>query len=243
MATLRKLHIANSGGRNAVIVASSKSPEKSVILGKAGKPAEFRRYVAGGRESLHEDLVVRLGTQDYSAELISADPEIDFDLVGRTIDQTQSLLLDSSGEPMKTAPKAVEITFDASGEEVSRRDPVEVAATVNDALPVRWAGKKVPKTDLVRKFAIKRTLQLRHIDGVTFDFLFAMAEELQRENVAVLLGAGDDGKQPLIMQLNGTPYRGFLEGRVKDKDYMLLLHLSNMELKAPASSKAVTSDE
>ena len=231
MSTLRKLHISNSAGRNAIIVASSKSAAKDIIIGKAGKPAEFRRYIAAGRESLHEELVAKLGKEDYSANLLEADPEIDFELVGRTIDLTQSLLLDSTGEPVKSSPKAVEITLDPTGQEVSRRDPVETAATVNDALPVRWVGKKIPKSDLVRKFAIKRTMQLRHIDGVTFDFLFGMAEELEKEKVVVLLGAGEDGKQPLILQLNGTPYRGFLEGRVKDKEYILLLHLSNMELK------------
>jgi hypothetical protein len=144
--------------------------------------------------------------------------------------------------PLKGSPKPVEITIDASGKEVSRRDPVEVAATVNDALPVRWVGKRIPKADLVRKFAVKRTMQLRHVDGVTYDFLFGMAEELEKDNVVVLLGAGDDGKQPLILQLNGTPYRGFLEGRTKEKDYILLLHLSNMELKKPVATKESSDD-
>ena len=242
MTTFRKLHVANSAGRNAIIVASSSSVSSKVVIGKEGKPAEFRRYVSGGKESLHEDLVTKLGKDDYSAELIASDPEIDLELVGRTIDATQSLLLDSKGVPLKGSPKPVEITLDATGKEVSRRDPVEVAATVNDALPVRWVGKRIPKSDLVRKFAVKRTMQLRHVDGVTYDFLFDMAQELEKDQVVVLLGAGDDGKQPLILQMNGTPYRGFLEGRTKGKDYILLLHLSNMELKRPAASKESTDE-
>ena len=242
MTTLRKLHVANSAGRNAIIVASSVSAENKVVIGKEGKPAEFRRYVAGGKDSLHEDLVAKLGKDDYSAELIAGDPELDLELVGRTIDATQSLLLDSKGVPLKGSPKPVEITLDPAGQEVSRRDPVEVAATVNDALPVRWVGKRIPKSELVRKFSIKRTMQLRHVDGVTYDFLFGMAEELEKDKVVVLLGAGEDGKQPLILQMNGTPYRGFLEGRTNDKDYILLLHLSNMEMKKPAVTKE-SSDE
>jgi hypothetical protein len=40
------------------------------------------------------------------------------------------------------------------------------------------------------------------------------------------------------MQVNGTPYRGFLEGRIDGENYILLLHLSNMELKLPATTKA-----
>lgn len=234
---LRKLHVSNSSGRNAIIVASSSKSDNKVLIGKEGKPAEFRRLVAAGNGSLHEDLIVKFGREDYSAELISADPEIDLEIVGRTIDATQSLLLDSKGVPLKGSPKPIEVTLDPAGNEVSRRDPVEVASTVNDLLPIRWVGKKIPKTDLVRKFSVKRTMQLRHVDGVTYDFLFGMAEELAREKVVVLLGAGEDGKQPLILQLNGTPYRGFLEGRINGEEYALLLHLSNMELKKPAVSQ------
>ena len=92
----------------------------------------------------------------------------------------------------------------------------------------------MPKRDVVRKFTFRRSMQLQHVDGVTFDFLYAMAKELADEDVMVLLGAGASGKEPLIMQLNGAPYRGFLEGRVKDDEFILLLHLSNMELKRPA---------
>ena len=58
-----------------------------------------------------------------------------------------------------------------------------------------------------------------------------MAKELHDESVMVLIGAGKTGKDPLIFQANGMPYRGFLEGRVDGKKYQLLLHLSNMELK------------
>lgn len=242
MTTLRKLHVANSAGRNAIIVASSITAANKVVVGKEGKPAEFRRYVAGGKGSLHEDLVSKLGKEDYSADLIAGDPELDLELVGRTIDATQSLLLDSKGIPLRGSPKPIEITLDASGKEVSRRDPVEVAATVNDALPVRWVGKRIPKSELVRKFSIKRTMQLRHVDGVTYDFLFGMAEELEKDKVVVLLGAGEDGKQPLILQMNGTPFRGFLEGRTNGKDYILLLHLSNMEMKKPAVTKETTDE-
>ena len=93
----------------------------------------------------------------------------------------------------------------------------------------------MPRSDLVRKFAIKRTMQLRHVDGVTFDFLFSIAKELDEKDSVMLLGAGDGGKAPLILQANGSGYRGFLEGRIKGDEFLLLLHLSNMELKKPAA--------
>ena len=47
---------------------------------------------------------------------------------------------------------------------------------------------------------------------------------------------GSKGRDPLIFQENGSPYRGFLEGRVDGQKYKLLLHLSNLELRAPGAA-------
>jgi len=64
-----------------------------------------------------------------------------------------------------------------------------------------------------------------------------MAKELAEGGELMLLGGGKSGKQPLVFRRGSTPYRGFLEGRVKGDEYMLLLHLSNAELKTPTAAK------
>ena len=55
--------------------------------------------------------------------------------------------------------------------------------------------------------------------------------KLNEENSLMMVGAGKNGKEPLVFQDGGKTYRAFLEGRVKDNTYVLLLHLSNLELK------------
>jgi len=75
------------------------------------------------------------------------------------------------------------------------------------------------------------------VNGLTYDFLFAMAKELHEANSLLLLGAGKDGKQPLIFRRGSIPYRAFLEGRVDGERYTLILHLSNMELKPRKASQ------
>jgi hypothetical protein len=232
VATLRRIHISNAEQRNAVIVASSAKAAQGPVLGVNAEVATFRRFIAAGSGRLDEDLRSEHG-DDYATELVSGDIEVDFDNVGRFIEGTQSVLLSGDGEPLFSAPRVMEITFNPEGEETERREPVEVASTVNDAIPLRWTGKKMPKSEVVRNFAFRRSLQLQHVDGVTFDFLFSMAKELSDEDSMVLLGAGSSGKDPIVMQVNGSPYRGFLEGRVEGDKYLLLLHLSNMELKKP----------
>ena len=240
---MRKIHIANAASRNAVVTGVPVTTDFEINMGKDGKSATFKRFVAAGENKLDADLFTEF-KGEYSKALIESDPEIDFDSVGRFIESTQSVFLSSQGEPLFAAPSVVEVTLDPSGAEISRKAPVEIAPTMHETIPLRWTGKKMPKGDVVRKFLFKRTMQLMHNDGVTFDFLHAMAKELHEENSMVLLAAGANGKDPVILQVNGTPYRGFLEGRIEGDKFILLLHLSNMELKKPVLvAKSEGSDE
>ena len=227
-----RMHVANSGARDATVIATSSRPAAGPTAGKEGKPVVFRRYVTAGAGKLHEDLALELG-DDYAQALIDGDPEVDFNAVGRYIEGTQGILIGSQGEPLYCAPQVWEITYAPDGSETDRRAPVDVAPTVNEPTPLAWTGRKMPKGEMLHRFAVRRTLQLQHVDGVTFDFLFGMAKELADDGSVVLLGSGPDGKGPLVLQFNGVSYRGFLEGRVDGERYLLLLHLSNMELKRP----------
>jgi hypothetical protein len=46
-----------------------------------------------------------------------------------------------------------------------------------------------------------------------------------------MVGAGPKGNEPLVFQDGGRTYRAYLEGRVQGGAYLLLLHLTNLELK------------
>ena len=229
-----KIHISNATNRDATVVATSSPASKGTIASKNGKPVSFQRYVAAGEGKLNEDLVKILGDA-YSQQLIDADPEIDIEMVGRTIDGTNTLLLDIDNQPLYCAPEIMEIIYGPDGKEVERRTPVEIAPNVNEDVPVKWTGKLIPRTELLRKYGIKRTMQLRHVDGVTYDFLYAIAKDLDEKDSVMLLAGGEGGKGPLVLQSNGSPYRGFLDGRIQGDKFLLLLHLSAMELKKPVA--------
>lgn len=239
--TLQRIHLANAAGRDATLLAVSTSPKPGHRSAKNGTPVIFRRYVSAGEMLSDADLQERFGGV-YDTHLIDGDPEIDMEIVGRYVAGTQAVLVGSNGEPLHCAPQIIEIVFAPDGSESDRRVPKDTPSNINDSVPVAWTGRLMSKVDMVRRFAVKRTVQIRHVDGVTFDFNYAMAKELADKDSVILVGAGDKGKDPLLFQLNGTPYRGFLEGRVDGDRYQLLLHLSNMELKRPASKKPEESD-
>lgn len=229
---MRSIHLANQKSRDATVAFATRATAPTPALGVPGQKLTFRRYLAASATGLHAELTASHGT-DYAQALVDGDPEIDFEQVGRTIADTQTVYLSDAGEVLYVSPKTVEVLFDTHGKEKERRDPVDAISNCNDESPLAWTGRKLSKSDAVRKFAFRRTVQLQHVDGLTFDFLFGMAQDLAKEDVLVMLGGGTKGKSPLIFQDNGKPYRGFLEGRVDGERYKLMLHLSDMELKVP----------
>ena len=162
--------------------------------------------------------------------------------MGRRITTTHTVYLSGAGDVLHAPPEVVELLLDPFGEERERRTPTELEANVNDAMPIRWRRRRMPRTELVRRFVIKRTLQVHHDSGITYDYLYKMAKELDEADAVVLLGAGEKGRDPLRFAQNGSPYQAFLEGRVDGPRYKLLMHLSDMELK-PLPTKPSEGDE
>ena len=229
---MRKLHVMNAAARDALIQVATLAPGPAPALGAEGKKVSFRRFLAATEEGSHHRMQVRFG-DDYGQALVAGDPEVDLERIGRRISATDTVYLASNGEVLQATPQVVEDIFGHDGSEKLRRVPEDSPANVAEELPVRWTGRKMKRREAVRKFAFKRTMQLRHVDGLTYDFLYAMAKELHEGDQMVLLGAGPDGKAPLIFSTNGLSFRGFLEGRVDGPRYQLLLHLSNLELRRP----------
>jgi hypothetical protein len=97
---------------------------------------------------------------------------------------------------------------------------------------------KMKRGEVARKFVFARSLQVQHLDGLTYDYLYAMAKDLHDADEVVYVGSGAKGRDPLVFQANGTPWRAFLEGRTDGPRYQLLMHLSNLELKLPVVAKA-----
>lgn len=231
---MTSIHLTNAKGRDATVGFSTVKALPSPKLGLLGATVMFRRYVAASENGMDVALKARFGG-DYAKQLVEQDPEVDLERVGRLVEQTQTVFLDGDGKVMYADPKFIELVLNADGTEKERRDPVDAVANVNAEMPVRWTGRKVPIKDAVRRFSFRRSLQLQHVDGLTFDYLYEMAKSLEDSNALMLIGTGEKGSGSMIFQANGRQYRGFLEGRTKGKSYKLMLHLSDMELKKPVA--------
>lgn len=227
------INLSDERGLDARVEASSTRPRVQVrYVDVANEPVETRRVLRG---TVDHDLATLLtqASGDIASvgdALLEGDPEVDIERFGAFLTDTARVFINADGEVCRVVHRE-EIVRTPDGEERERRPVQTVESNVATETALRWTGTRVAKTDAVRRFVFMRTLQLAHVNGLTYDFLFQMAKDLAEADALLLLGAGPAGKDPLIFQRRGRPYRGFLEGRVDGEAYMLLLHLSNLELK------------
>lgn len=168
-------------------------------------------------------------SQDFSTDEIMNDQDIDMELIGKKIDKTETIYLDSKHNIQNSPPTTIHMITTPNGKS-KKVDIIDTQANTNTQYPLRPI-KTISIKDTTTKYVFSKTIQLIHTNGLTFDFLFSIAKQLHSTKTIQILGAGELGNQPIIFQTNGKKYRGFLEGRINKKQYKLLLHLSDLEIK------------
>ena len=87
---VNSIHIANAKGRDATVGLASVKADPSPKMGLPGVKIAFRRYLATSEAGSDEAMKAKLGS-DYAEALIKGDPEVALELVGRMIEQTQTV--------------------------------------------------------------------------------------------------------------------------------------------------------
>ena len=229
---MRKIHIANEKKRDAEIgfeLKSVKKKTRQVLI--SGEEKVNVRLLRSTKTTDIEHIAAKFDDANQLAEkIISEDPEIDIESFGMVIEKTKKIYLDSEAQ-VAYSIKLEEVVKNPDGTEKERKSLVKAEANVSSDFPVRWTGKLISKAKAVKMFAFSRKYQLKHTNGLTYDFLFDMAKKLHESKSLMLVGAGVKGMEPLIFSNGGLPYRAFLDGRVDGDKYMLILQLTNLELK------------
>ncbi len=227
----RYIHIADAKGRDAEIIFNSRPKKPTVkLVTEKGEEVQSLRVLKGAINNSFEGMSKSIGEGEAIAQaMITSDPEIDLNITGRFINGSSRVYIDKDLKPVSRITKK-EIVHNPDGSVKEERVPKELLANILSEIAVK-PGKLFPKKDMYNKLVFAKKYQLHHINGLTFDFLFEMAKELHDKESLMMLGGGAKGNEPLVFQDGGKTYRAFLEGRVKDNTYVLLLHLSNLELK------------
>lgn len=232
---IRYIKIEDENKRDAEITFKSVTQKNKVYLAlENGKKPINKKVIKSSKDFTLENLIGKTepSQEDYdnfSEKLLSNDKEIDFELFGKFIDKTDRIYIDKNLNPVYNV-ELTEKVFDPDGNLKEERTPNYLYSNISGESVLKWTGKYIAKNKLYNKVVLSSKYQIKHINGLTFDFLFNIAKALQDRSSFMILGGGK-GNEPIIFNDGGKPYRGFLEGKVKDNSYCLILHLSNQEYK------------
>jgi hypothetical protein len=241
---IRYIKLANDKKRDAEITFRSLNPKPAVTMVlESGEAVSNKRAVKGTSDTSTKTLLGKYDEKpkegvDFemqlavrlSEDLINSDPEIDIELSGKFIDDISRVYINEDEKPVFKVKK-VEKIFSPKAELKEEREPKYNESNITGESIVSWTGKLMPKSKVYNKLVFNKKYQLKHVNGLTYDFLFDMAKQLADKDALMMLGGGASGKEPLVMNDGGKPYRAFLEGRVKGEKYCLILHLTDQELK------------
>lgn len=237
---MANINLTDPRKRDAVVKAESISARHRVrYVGPKGGASYTRKILKSTVDHDYDSLLAQAkGDPEKLAKmLIKSDIDVEMEVFGRFLFNVSRVYIDAD-EKVTYRIQQNEIIYTPEGKFKERRQRERAEANVDSEIPLSWTGKKIDKDEAIRRYVFSSKLQIIHINGLTYDFLYGMAKELHELNSLMLLGGGKKGKSPLVFRRGSTPYRGFLEGRIKGDSYILLLHLSNAELKSPAPLKS-----
>ena len=233
------VNLTDSRSRDAVVKAETTGVAEEVrYVDNQGQSAHNRKILKATIDHDYDTLVAKHAgdAEALGKALIDADPEVDMEKCGLFLWGVSKVFVNSSDGIVYRIEQS-EIVRDPSGKVKEERARERAEANIDTEIPLTWTCVKIAKDEAVRRFVFSSKLQIVHVNGLTYDFLYGMAKELAEENTLMMVGGGSKGRDPLVFRRGSVPYRGFLEGRVEGDKYILLLHLSNLELKVPEETK------
>ena len=141
---MRAIHLSNDKKRDAQVGFEAKSADAKLFFRTAdGGNTVNERYLKFTAATSPEALTAKYG--DLTEALISGDPEIDFEKVGKKLSGLKKVYLASDGKVAHSVTLTEHIYL-PDGTEKGTRPVVQTPANIAlDELPLRWTGKLVPK--------------------------------------------------------------------------------------------------
>ena len=234
-----EINISNDVGRDAIVnMESVRVPLRVRWLDSKNRQARSIRVLKSTIEHDLEALVSQMEDIEHVGQaILDGDPEVNLEMTGSFLTATSRVFIDQDRKLVHRIQQ-FDIVKNPDGTVREKRPREVTPQNVSNDMPLKWTGKFINKSDVVRRFVFANKMQLMHINGLTYDFLYGMAKELEQKESMMLLGGGPKSNQPLILRRGSSPYRGFLEGRTDGDRYCLILHLSNLELKAPEKASS-----
>ncbi|MFX1239528.1 MAG: hypothetical protein ACFFAS_14035 [Promethearchaeota archaeon] len=206
--------------------------KKYFRLSPDGKKVENKRYLIFDRDKSNEKL---LEETDLATMLKDDDVDLDLNAAGRYIKSTSRISVKVNYDPVYNF-KSFDVITRPDGKK-QERPHERSTGNIHGTLPVKITEELFELKELLLSYVFRKSYFITHYDGASYKFLFDIAKKLFLAGKFALVEAYNSDtkkKEPLVLYDGGRKFpRAFLEGRVKDDAYCLILHISDQELKIP----------
>ncbi|MCZ7648096.1 MAG: hypothetical protein M5U26_23025 [Planctomycetota bacterium] len=198
------INLANSKNRDAVVNTESvQSPLRVRWLDEKGRQTQAVRILRCTVDRDCDELAKQAGGLDQVAGLLlKGDPEVDLENYGRFLKDTSRVYIDPAKKVVRKVQEW-EVVRNPDGSVRERRPRKVALPNTATEVPLKWSGKLMKKAEVFNKFVFAAKVQIVHVNGLTYDFLFGMAEELEEQQSLMLMGSGPKGNLPLVFHRGG----------------------------------------
>ena len=239
-----EIHITNEDAKqNAKVLAFTRFRKRKKI--KKSSEGKEVRSIKLALHSPENEFINRLKKdEDLLNEFLETDNDVELELDGKRIERTSTILLTAEKELCYNFTE-YEIKKDRKGKIVpcevcgggeiycEHRIKKQIQRNINDdEIPITWIKKyMIDKKEILRIWSFEKSYQIVHTNGLTYDFLFKMAKALHDSNKVVFIAPiVDKEPQKLVIRQGQHPFYGWLEGRIQDDKYALILHGTTFRL-------------
>lgn len=206
--------------------------KKYYRLSPDGKMVDNKRYLIFDRDTSNLKL---LEESDLAKKLKDDDIDVDMNITGRYIKSTSRISVKNNYDPVYNF-KSFDVITRPDGKK-QERPHERSSGNIHGTLPVKITEELYEPKELLLGYVFRKSYFITHYDGASYKFLFDIAKKLFLSGKFALVEAYNSEtkkKEPLVLYDGGRKFpRAFLEGRVKDDAYCLILHISDQELKIP----------
>ena len=178
------INLRDPRNRDAVVSAEPVSPTATVRYVDAnGAAVKLQHVLKSTSEHTLERLLKKAGGEEHIVQhLISDDADTDIERIGMFLKGAHRVYVNDASETVFRIQQT-EIIRGPFGEEKERRPRKQQLPNIETEFPINWTGRLVKKDDAIRRFVFSSKLQIIHINGLTYDFLYSMAKELAKYKI------------------------------------------------------------
>ena len=226
-----RIHLAYENIDAELELVPTHIPQKRYHISPQGERSTRQRYIKYDSKLSDDKLL-----QNYNLiqELKDTDIDVDIELAGKKISKTSRITVTKDLEPVYNYSMYDVLTLpDGTKRE---RPHLQTISNINAPIPVRITDELFSPKDLMFNFLFRKSYYITHYDGVTYKFLYEIAEKLHKSKKFARVDTFNPEtrtREPLILTDGGRKFpRAYLSGTVKGENYRLILYLSDQELKA-----------